>query len=167
MTDKLDEAEAWLTKQHPKYMPTMAEFRKRFELNLEELGTIVSRNQTIGVRMEVEQPNDPKPLPEPTPRWEDALDRITQADLKGIFRRKMSALLSLFVSEIAEHITAAKVEGIQLTGPVDLGKVASFEMPEFYFIAEVRRDGQGYKYEIQGEWKIETQQTTPQVQKGE
>ena len=155
MTDKLDEAEAWLMQQRPQYMPTMAAFRKRFNLNLEELGAIVSRNQTIGVRMEVEQASTPNPLPEPTTRWEDALDRINAADLKGIFRRKMASLLTLFVAEVGEHMQAAGVQRMHLTGPVDLGQTASFEYPDFYFIAEVSRDGDNYKYDISGEWKLE------------
>jgi len=153
--DKLDEAEQWLMEQNPRYMPTMAAFRKRFDLNLEELGTIVSRNQSVVVRMEVEQPASDKPQPEPAEKWEDCLDRITSADLKGIFRRKMSALISLVVSELGEHMNAAGVKQMRLSGPVDLCVVPAAEWPEFYFTAEVRKQDKGYKYEISGEWDVE------------
>jgi len=159
MTDKLDEAEKWLLKQNPQYMPTMAAFRKRFDLNLEELGAIVSRNEDIAVRMEVDQVCD-HPMPEPIPKWEDCLDRITNADLKAMFRRKISALVTLVVSELGEHMQAAGANGIQLSGPVDLSETMSSEWPDFYFTAQVKRVGKSFKYEISGEWNLETPQGT-------
>ena len=162
-SEKLDAAERGLLAKNPAYMPTMAEFRKEYDLSLEELGAIVSRNTDIGVKMTVKQPSNPSPMPEPTARWEDALERISTADLKGIFRRKMSAIISLFVSEVAEHVNASGTNGIHLSGPVDVGELLVSEYPEFYFIAEVRKEHQVndksgekrvvYKYDIQGEWK--------------
>jgi len=157
MTDKLDKAEAWLLKQNPQYMPTMANFRKRFDLNYEELGAIVSRNNRMNVRMDVEQEETPLPEPKPTYSMAEVFERMPPASLKETQALRVEAELRNIVAELGDLMNRSGINDCYLDVPHNLSKLSCSESPDFTARLHVERVGNRYKFELTGEWDLNKQ----------
>lgn len=157
MTDKLDKAEAWLLKQNPQYMPSMSQFRKRFDLSLEELGTIVSRNQKMSVRMEIERESTPLPEQKPAYSMGQVFQKITPADMTEIQSNRVGDFLMSIVAEMGDLMNRADVNDCYIDVPHDSNIMSSCEWPAFHARMHVTKVGSRYKFELTGEWDLNKQ----------